>query len=64
MKAVVFDRLGPPEELRLAELLDLHRQGRLQVSVRRVLPMAEIIEAHRLVETGHGIGKVVIQVAD
>lgn len=48
----------------LAELLDLHRQGRLRVSIRRVLPMDEIVEAHRLVETGHGIGKVVIQVVN
>lgn len=46
----------------LAELLDLYRRGQLRVRIRRVYPMAESTAAHRLVETGHGAGKVVIQV--
>lgn len=44
----------------LEELVDLHQRGRLRVTIRRRLPLERIGEAHRIVETGHGAGKVVI----
>ncbi len=38
-------------------------EGRLRVEVSRVLPLAEAAEAHRLVETGHAKGKIVLNIA-
>lgn len=47
---------------RLAELVELHRQGRLLIHVRRTFPLAQAAEAHRELETRHGRGKLVIVV--
>jgi NADPH:quinone reductase-like Zn-dependent oxidoreductase len=46
----------------LAHLLELVRTGRLRVPVDRVLPMAEIADAHRRAEGREVLGKVVVSV--
>jgi NADPH:quinone reductase-like Zn-dependent oxidoreductase len=46
----------------LAHLLELVRTGRLRVPIDRVVPMADIAEAHRLAESGGVRGKVVISI--
>jgi len=35
-------------------------EGRLKVEVSRTLPLAEAAEAHRMIETGHTTGKIVL----
>lgn len=47
----------------LRQLTTAVRQGALSVLVRATLPLEQIGEAHRLVESGHGRGKVVIRVS-
>jgi NADPH2:quinone reductase len=37
-------------------------QGRLKFHVSRVLPLSQATEAHRLIETGRTVGKVVLSV--
>lgn len=49
---------------RLAELADLHTRGRLRIHVRETYPLDRAADAHRDVESGHGRGKVVIEVTD
>ena len=44
----------------MARLLDLVAQGELRVVVDRVLPLQEIAEAHRLVDSGDKVGTVVV----
>jgi enoyl reductase len=45
---------------RLQSLLSLWEDGRLAVHVSATLPLAQATEAHRLIETGHVRGKVVL----
>lgn len=47
---------------RLVDLADLWSRGELRVHFRAVLPLADAADAHRLVERGHGRGKVVLTV--
>ncbi|WP_424185800.1 NADP-dependent oxidoreductase [Actinokineospora sp. G85] len=47
---------------RLAALTELHERGGLDVHVRGVHPLAEAAVAHAEVESGHGRGKVVLEV--
>ncbi|WP_020666580.1 NADP-dependent oxidoreductase [Amycolatopsis nigrescens] len=47
---------------RLAELAQLHAEGKLRFHVRRTLPLEQAAEAHREIETGHGRGKIVLSV--
>lgn len=51
---------GARTTARLGELVDLYEKGALAVHVRTRLPLAEAAEAHRIVEDGHGRGKVVL----
>lgn len=44
-------------------LADLAVQGRFLPLISEVLPLARIVEAHRIVESGHKIGNVVITMA-
>jgi NADPH:quinone reductase-like Zn-dependent oxidoreductase len=43
-------------------LADLLADGRLTASISHVLPLAEAAQAHRLLETGHAGGKIVLSV--
>jgi len=45
---------------RLRHLADLFSDGRLRTHVTRVLPLDEVAEAHRLVDSGEAGGKVVL----
>ncbi|ANY75953.1 alcohol dehydrogenase [Paenibacillus ihbetae] len=45
---------------RLQELTDLYEEGAVRILIRQSYPLAMAQEAHRLVETGHGRGKVVL----
>src|SRR5919108_288948 len=49
---------------RLAELTDLHAQGKLRVIVDRVYPLDQVAQAHAQVEAGHVRGKVVLAIGD
>src|SRR5690606_8660330 len=42
------------------------REGKLKVHVDRIIPLgeAELAEAHRIVETKHARGKLVVQIRD
>lgn len=42
------------------ELLALARDGKLEITVDRVFPLADAAEAHRYLQTGHARGKVVL----
>lgn len=52
-----------PDRERLSALAREVEQGRLTITIDRVFPLEEAAEAHRLVETGHAQGKVVLAVA-
>jgi len=47
---------------RLADLMALVEREELQVHIRRSYPLGEVADAHRDVESGHGRGKVVLDV--
>lgn len=47
---------------RLAGLVALYDAGELAVHLRATLPLEQAADAHRLVETGHGAGKVVLTI--
>ncbi|SHF03506.1 NADP-dependent oxidoreductase [Streptoalloteichus hindustanus] len=51
-----------PDGRGLAQLAALVDAGRLAAEVSRALPLAEAAEAHRLLEAGHGRGKLVLVV--
>jgi NADPH2:quinone reductase len=48
----------------LAELRELITHNRLRIVIDRTYPLAEIVEAHRYVDSGHKVGNVVITVVD
>lgn len=47
---------------RLAELVTMYDEGRLRPHVREMFPLSRAADAHRVVERGHGRGKVVLMV--
>ena len=53
-----------PEKPRLAALSTLVARGALRPIVAQVLPLKEAAEAHRRLETGHGHGKIVLNVRE
>lgn len=53
---------GVRDGKRLAKLLALATQGKLTATVRRTYPLDEIVAAHRDLDTGHGRGKIVIEI--
>lgn len=48
---------------RLAELVQLHQDGKLRIHVRAAFPLEQIVQAHHEMETGHGKGKIVVTLA-
>jgi len=54
-----FVRPNPTDLVELARLVDT---GQLVVHVSGTLPLEDAAEAHRQVETGHGTGKIVLEV--
>jgi enoyl reductase len=44
----------------LAELTKLYAEGKLRVVIQHAYPLAEAAEAHRVMETGHVRGKIVL----
>jgi NADPH2:quinone reductase len=70
---VGFEQMTMPlllgnHELRCAQTRILERgvrlfdEGKLKVEVSKVLPLKDAVAAHRLIEDGHTIGKVVLQI--
>lgn len=55
---------GTRTAARLQELVDLYMEGFIRIHIREVYPLHEAPEAHRLVETGHGRGKVILLVGE
>lgn len=47
---------------RLAELVELYSQGKLQIHIRKAFPLHRAADAHREIESGHGRGKVVLTI--
>ncbi|MBB6672061.1 NADP-dependent oxidoreductase [Cohnella nanjingensis] len=47
---------------RLRGLVDLYALGKLKIHLRQVLPLHRAADAHRMVESGHGRGKIVLSV--
>lgn len=47
---------------RLAELVELHAQGKLRIHIRQTFPLEQAADAHRLIETRHGRGKIVLTI--
>lgn len=45
---------------RLQELVDLYNEGLITIHLRKTFPLESAGEAHRLVETRHGRGKVIL----
>jgi NADPH:quinone reductase-like Zn-dependent oxidoreductase len=50
-----------PEATHLAKLAELVDEGQLQIEVARAYPLDQAADAHRLLETGHVRGKLVLE---
>ncbi|WP_194543236.1 NADP-dependent oxidoreductase [Paenibacillus sp. JZ16] len=55
---------GTRTAARLQELVDLYMESYIRIHIREVFPLHEAPEAHRIVETGHGRGKVILLVGE
>jgi NADPH2:quinone reductase len=51
------------ERRRLVEMTPLFERGQVRVAVEQVLPLEQVADAHRRLDSGHGWGKIVLQVA-
>lgn len=51
---------GTRNVARLAELVELYAQGKLNIHIRKAYRLEEAVAAHQAVESGHGQGKVVL----
>jgi NADPH2:quinone reductase len=51
------------ERRRLEELTPLFERGQARVLIEQVLPLDRVTDAHSRLDSGHGAGKVVLQVA-
>ncbi|MFX3636921.1 MAG: NADP-dependent oxidoreductase [Candidatus Pristimantibacillus sp.] len=62
----IIEELGIPavrgvrSAARLAELTELHASGKLRTTIRQTFPLEQVEAAHRLIETRHGRGKIVL----
>lgn len=53
-----------PDAGQLAQITELIDSGKIRPIVGTVLPLSEVQQAHRLSETGHVRGKIVLTLAD
>lgn len=53
---------GTRSKERLAELIRIYNEGKVDIHIRKVLPLDQAREAHREIESGHGRGKIVLSV--
>nr|WP_145160057.1 NADP-dependent oxidoreductase [Paenibacillus terrae] len=53
---------GTRSKERLTELVRLYNEGKVDIHIRKVLPLDQAREAHREIESGHGRGKIVLSV--
>ncbi|GIO52405.1 NADP-dependent oxidoreductase [Paenibacillus cineris] len=53
---------GTRSKERLAELVRIYNEGKVDIHIRKVLPLNQAREAHREIESGHGRGKIVLSV--
>ncbi|WP_248926868.1 NADP-dependent oxidoreductase [Paenibacillus hamazuiensis] len=53
---------GERSATRLAELAELHSQGKLRIHIRQTFPLERADDAHRAIETRHGRGKIVLMI--
>jgi len=51
-----------PSRAQLAQLAELVASGAVRPEISRTLPLAEVAEAHRMSESGHTRGKIVLAV--
>lgn len=51
------------ERRRLVELARVFERGQARVPIAQVLPLEQVADAHRRLDSGHGYGKIVLQVA-
>lgn len=54
---------GTRSGARIAKLFALAASGQLKPQVRRTYPLERIVDAHNELETGHGHGKIVIEIS-
>ncbi|MCM3748100.1 NADP-dependent oxidoreductase [Paenibacillus pasadenensis] len=65
----IIEELGIPavrgvrSAARLAELAELHANGKLRTTIRQTFPLEQVEAAHRLIETRHGRGKIVLTIS-
>lgn len=62
--ARVADGSTPRATYAFATVAELYRQGRFAITIERVFPLSEAAEAHRLSESGHVRGKLVLTVPE
>jgi NADPH:quinone reductase-like Zn-dependent oxidoreductase len=53
---------GERSAARLAELVDLHSKGKLRIHIRQTFPLEQVADAHKLIETRHGRGKIILTI--
>lgn len=51
-----------PDPVALRGLVDLVEQGRLRVHVQETFPFERVADAHRLLDSGHVQGKLVLTI--
>lgn len=60
LKAMHQTRIS--QRLMIEEATRLIEVGKLRVEISKTLSLTEVAEAHRLIETGHSIGKIVLKI--
>ena len=54
--------VSKPDPAQLAELAERVASGKLRVEIEQTLPLADIVHAHELSESGHTRGKIVVAI--
>jgi NADPH:quinone reductase and related Zn-dependent oxidoreductases len=62
---LVFELIRDPQRLRAAEafIRDALRRKAIQPTISRIFPFAEIIQAHRYLESNQQLGKVIVEIS-